>query len=197
VQRARREGVSLPPIEIGVFQDGSGWIVDGNHRLVAARRAKDDSIEVIFTFVPTRGGERAREALDPPRLVETAKRRSSRWAPGVKFSRRAPPPGYAEQIPPEVAADYDWFEGTVPLRQFFGTIIGDNGYEVSLPTVDDWEEWMRIEEEEGYDFDAVNMAPVTVTYDEDGFTLWDGWHRTALHVIDGSDVAAIIGTPRP
>jgi hypothetical protein len=51
VQQARREGVRLPPIEIGVFQNGSGWIVDGNHRLVAARRAKDDSIEVIFTFV--------------------------------------------------------------------------------------------------------------------------------------------------
>lgn len=52
VQQARREGVRLPPIEIGVFQNGSGWIVDGNHRLVAARRAKDDAIEVVFTFVP-------------------------------------------------------------------------------------------------------------------------------------------------
>jgi hypothetical protein len=51
VQQARGEGVWLPPIEIGVFQNGSGWIVDGNHRLVAARRAKDDSVEVVFTFV--------------------------------------------------------------------------------------------------------------------------------------------------
>ena len=51
VQQARKEGVRLPPIEIGVFQSGSGWIVDGNHRLVAARRAKDDAVEVIFTFV--------------------------------------------------------------------------------------------------------------------------------------------------
>jgi hypothetical protein len=56
VQRAREEGVKLPPIEIGVFQNGSGWIVDGNHRLVAARRAKDDSVEVVFTFIPTSGG---------------------------------------------------------------------------------------------------------------------------------------------
>jgi hypothetical protein len=51
VQQARKEGVWLSPIEIGVFQSGSGWIVDGNHRLVAARRAKDDAVEVIFTFV--------------------------------------------------------------------------------------------------------------------------------------------------
>jgi hypothetical protein len=71
VQQARREGVRLPPIEIGVFQNGSGWIVDGNHRLVAARRAEDDAIEVVFTFVPDAnprhvGSERA-ELHEQPR----------------------------------------------------------------------------------------------------------------------------------
>jgi hypothetical protein len=34
---------SLPPVELGIFQDGSAWIVDGNHRL----------IDVVFTFVGT------------------------------------------------------------------------------------------------------------------------------------------------
>lgn len=41
----------LPPIEIGVFKDGSAWIVDGNHRLLAARRLKQPSVDVVFTFV--------------------------------------------------------------------------------------------------------------------------------------------------
>lgn len=51
IQEARRKGSKLPPIEIGVFRDGSGWIVDGNHRLIAARKSKDKFAEVIFTFV--------------------------------------------------------------------------------------------------------------------------------------------------
>lgn len=51
VANARLEGVDLPPIEIGVFRDGSGWIVDGNHRLIDARQAGLYSVPVIFTFV--------------------------------------------------------------------------------------------------------------------------------------------------
>lgn len=51
VMKARKEGRVLPPIELGVFRDGSAWIVDGNHRLVDARRARLPSVPVIFTFV--------------------------------------------------------------------------------------------------------------------------------------------------
>ena len=51
IRQAHREDMELPPIEIAVFKNGTAWIVDGNHRLVAARRAADDSITVIFTFV--------------------------------------------------------------------------------------------------------------------------------------------------
>jgi hypothetical protein len=36
-----------------VFRDGSAWIVDGNHRLADARRARLPSVAVVFTFVGT------------------------------------------------------------------------------------------------------------------------------------------------
>ncbi len=51
VASARASGVELPPIELGVYRDGSAWIVDGNHRLIDARRAGLASLRVIFTFV--------------------------------------------------------------------------------------------------------------------------------------------------
>jgi GNAT superfamily N-acetyltransferase len=50
IRNARLRGVPLPPIEIAVYQNGSGWIVDGNHRLVDARKAQLASIPVRFTF---------------------------------------------------------------------------------------------------------------------------------------------------
>lgn len=53
VTTARREGKPLPPLELGIYQDGSAWIVDGNHRLIDARQAGLASIPVTFTFVGT------------------------------------------------------------------------------------------------------------------------------------------------
>ena len=50
VKLARMSGVVLPPIEIGVYRDGSGYLIDGNHRLADARRAKLPAIETTFTF---------------------------------------------------------------------------------------------------------------------------------------------------
>jgi len=50
---ARKEGLSLPAIELGVFRDGTAWIVDGNHRLIDARKARLPSVPVTFTFVGT------------------------------------------------------------------------------------------------------------------------------------------------
>lgn len=41
----------LPPVEIGVFQDGSAWIVDGNHRLAHALSTDAPTVSVTFTFV--------------------------------------------------------------------------------------------------------------------------------------------------
>jgi hypothetical protein len=53
VASARKAGKPLPPLELGIYQDGSAWIVDGNHRLIDARRAGLASIPVTFTFVGT------------------------------------------------------------------------------------------------------------------------------------------------
>jgi hypothetical protein len=51
IEDARASGEETPPIELAVYEDGSAWIVDGNHRLSAARRLKLATIPVIFTFV--------------------------------------------------------------------------------------------------------------------------------------------------
>jgi hypothetical protein len=53
VTTARKAGKTLPPLELGVYRDGSAWIVDGNHRLIDARQAGLASIPVTFTFVGT------------------------------------------------------------------------------------------------------------------------------------------------
>lgn len=53
VAGARRIGRVLPPVELGVFRDGSAWIVDGNHRLADARQSRLPDIPVVFTFVGT------------------------------------------------------------------------------------------------------------------------------------------------
>jgi hypothetical protein len=53
VTAARKAGYYLPPIELGVFRDGSAWIVDGNHRLADARQARLPSAPAVFTFVGT------------------------------------------------------------------------------------------------------------------------------------------------
>ena len=53
VTAARKAGKPLPPLELGVYRDGSAWIVDGNHRLIDARRAGLATVPVTFTFVGT------------------------------------------------------------------------------------------------------------------------------------------------
>jgi hypothetical protein len=53
VTTARKAGTFLPPIELGVFKNGTAWIVDGNHRLIDARKAPLLSVPVTFTFVGT------------------------------------------------------------------------------------------------------------------------------------------------
>ena len=47
---AMRDGVQLPPLEIAVHQDGSGTLIDGNHRLSAARRLMWKFITIQLTF---------------------------------------------------------------------------------------------------------------------------------------------------
>lgn len=51
VKAARLRGDRLPPIEIAVFSNGTGWIVDGNHRLADADRSGTRTIATRFTFV--------------------------------------------------------------------------------------------------------------------------------------------------
>lgn len=51
IRQARERGLALPPIELGVFRDGSVWLIDGNHRLADARKARLPSLPVVFTFV--------------------------------------------------------------------------------------------------------------------------------------------------
>jgi hypothetical protein len=53
VRTARRSGIELPAIEVGVFAGGSGWIVDGNHRLADAIVSGDRFVPVTFTFAGT------------------------------------------------------------------------------------------------------------------------------------------------
>ena len=50
VHEALTSGVALPPIEVGVYKGGGAWIVDGNHRLAEARKAKRPTVDVRFTF---------------------------------------------------------------------------------------------------------------------------------------------------
>jgi GNAT superfamily N-acetyltransferase len=69
IAEARRRGIELPPIELGIFNDGSAWIVDGNHRLLEARKARLPSLSVVFTFVdqpaPGRVGAHSAPRLTP------------------------------------------------------------------------------------------------------------------------------------
>jgi hypothetical protein len=53
ITTARKAGKPLPPLELGIYRDGSAWIVDGNHRLIDARQAGLTSIPATFTFVGT------------------------------------------------------------------------------------------------------------------------------------------------
>jgi hypothetical protein len=50
VRIAIANGVVLPPIYVGIKHDGHAFLVDGNHRLVAAREAGWTDIVVRFTF---------------------------------------------------------------------------------------------------------------------------------------------------
>ena len=51
VLAALRDGTPLEAIELGVYRGGGAWIVDGNHRLIAARKERLPTIPVRFTFV--------------------------------------------------------------------------------------------------------------------------------------------------
>ena len=53
IEQAKRDGVCLPPIELGVHPDGRIWLVDGNHRLTEARQSGRYDIEARLTFVGT------------------------------------------------------------------------------------------------------------------------------------------------
>ncbi len=50
VRMAIANGVVLPPIYLGVKHDGHAFLVDGHHRLTAAREAGWTDIVVRFTF---------------------------------------------------------------------------------------------------------------------------------------------------
>lgn len=62
VIHALRAGDPLPAVELGVYRGGSAWIVDGNHRLIAARKERLSTVPVTFTFVgmpaPTSGSRK-------------------------------------------------------------------------------------------------------------------------------------------
>lgn len=64
VLSAKARGVELPPIELGVFPDGNAWIVDGNHRLVAAMRSGARTITARFTFIEPAARGRSSGAVD-------------------------------------------------------------------------------------------------------------------------------------
>ncbi len=53
VREARERGIDLPAVEVGVFAGGTGWIVDGNHRLADAIANGDSFVPVTFTFAGT------------------------------------------------------------------------------------------------------------------------------------------------
>ena len=65
---ALRSGKPLPPVELGVFRDGSAWIVDGNHRLIAARKERLETLPVTFTFV----------GAAPPATIEGSHQKTSK-----------------------------------------------------------------------------------------------------------------------
>jgi uncharacterized ParB-like nuclease family protein len=47
---ARKEGAELPPIDLEVTGDGRVYLIDGHHRLSAAREAGDSSIRVNWIY---------------------------------------------------------------------------------------------------------------------------------------------------
>ena len=51
IETAHAEGAPLPPVELAVYKDGSAWIVDGNHRIAAARKLNLPTVLTTFTFV--------------------------------------------------------------------------------------------------------------------------------------------------
>ena len=48
--RSIKSAAAVPPIEIAVSESGHAELLDGNHRLVAARKRGDVTIIAIFTF---------------------------------------------------------------------------------------------------------------------------------------------------
>jgi hypothetical protein len=51
IRSAVRSGIALPPIELGVFDNSTAWLIDGNHRLTEARESGRPSILARLTFV--------------------------------------------------------------------------------------------------------------------------------------------------
>lgn len=86
VLTALRSGVELPPIEVAVYRDGSAWIVDGNHRLIATRRLRLSTIPVTFTFVgapaqtATAGARKKTSTQLKAEVATTLRRRNVRHA---------------------------------------------------------------------------------------------------------------------
>lgn len=50
IKAAFSEGKILPPIQVTVYPNGSNYLIDGNHRLTAARRLRLPTILTVFTF---------------------------------------------------------------------------------------------------------------------------------------------------
>ncbi len=61
-----------------------------------------------------------------------------------------------------------------------------------------WLEWAAEEELEGYDFDSVRMGPILVSaHTPSHLHIWDGWHRSLIHVASKTaEVEAIVGLPK-
>ena len=95
----------------------------------------------------------------------------------------------AELIPePE---RFDWHHGTVQQRRFVGRPIWRPSGDKVVRSEQSWFLWIEKEEGDGYDFTKLPMPehlPIVVSLSTGcRLTLWDGFHRVALSIVNNID----------
>lgn len=86
---------------------------------------------------------------------------------------------------------FDWHYGTVQQRRFVGRPIWRASGEKVIRSESSWFVWIESEEKDGYDFTKLPMPerlPIIVSISTGGrLTMWDGFHRVALSIVNNID----------
>lgn len=141
-------------------------------------------------------GMQGKKGMDLSSLVTEA------WVPPDAARYAA---GYADNSASHTLDEVDWeYDAAFPLEMF----VDSKNVQLGYTNAQGWADWYHGEvrdfiDDNGYDLwgsleHEEIEEPVVAVFTDDGWDLWDGWHRTGASIAAGrTTIPAVVGTLKP